>query len=193
MIPRVRDDTPIDGRDAVKPPRLSIAKVMAVVAIIAIDMATLRTLHSYDEDLDQGVALTGFALQFGVLRSIRSRGRGRTFWIGFVASGSAAMMSFAWCVTFHESTMFLLWSEYTRHSNKCLNSLTRVWDFYNRTRMDTVRVITQAIVWSAPQLLIASFGALLARSIFNRCGVSPAGDLGPGSDALAPRLPPASV
>jgi hypothetical protein len=181
MIPRVQDDAPAYGRDAIRPPRLSIAKVMAVVATIAINMATLRTLHAYDEDLDQGVALTGFALQFGVFQSIRRRGRGRTFWIGFVALGSAAMMSFAWCVTFHGSTMFLLWSEYTRYSNKYLNLLTHVWDFYNRTRIDVVCVITQAIAWSVPQLIIASIGGLMARSIFGRCSG--------GSHAISAELP----
>ena len=55
----------ICGRDATKLSRLSIAKVMAVVAAFAINMAALRSLHSYDEDLDQGIALAGFALQFG--------------------------------------------------------------------------------------------------------------------------------
>jgi hypothetical protein len=70
----------ICGRDAMKLSRLSIAKVMAVVAVFAINMAALRSLHSYDEDLDQGIALAGFALQFGVFQSIRNRGRVRTFW-----------------------------------------------------------------------------------------------------------------
>jgi hypothetical protein len=165
MIPRVQDDTAICGRDAMKPPRLSIAKVMAVVAIFAINMAALRYLHSYDEDLDQGIALAGFALQFGVFQSIRNCGRVRTFWLGFVALDSAAMISFAWCVTYHNSTMFLLWSEYTRYANKYANSTTHIWDFYNRTQIEPVCVIAQAVIWSVPQLIIAFFGGLTARSI----------------------------
>ena len=169
-----------------KPPQLSIASAMAVVAIIAINIATLRTLHSYDEELAQGVALTGFALQFGVFQSIRSRGRVRTFWIGFVALGWATMMTFVWCVAFSGSTMSLLWIVYTKHTNKYLNLVTHVWDFYNSTRIYPVLVITLAIVWSVPQLIIALFGGLTARSIFKRCGVIPVGDSGPRTDALAP-------
>jgi hypothetical protein len=145
---------------------------MALVALIAINMATLCSLHSYDADLDQGIALAGFALQFWIFQSIRHRGRVRAFWLEFVALDSAAMISFAWCVTFHKSTMFLLWSEYTRYANKYANSPTHIWDFYNRTQIYPVCVIGQAIIWSVPQLLLASFGGLLARSIFRPTGLA---------------------
>ena len=124
------------------------------------------------------------SLQFGVFQSIRDRGRVRTFWLGFVALDSAAMMSFAWCVTFHKSTMFLLWSEYTRYANKCANMATHIWDFYNRTQIDPVRVIAQAVIWSVPQLIIAAFGGLMAQSIFRRCAMSP--EAAPSSQ-VAPR------
>lgn len=155
-----------------KPPQLSIAKAMAVVAVIAINIAALRTLYSYDEELAQGVALTGFALQFGVFQSIRSRGRGRAFWIGFVASCSATMMTFLWGVAFHKSPMSLWWITYTKYANKYLNLLTHVWDFYNRTRIHPVLIITLALVWTVPQLILALFGGLIARSIFHRPGGS---------------------
>lgn len=137
-------------------PRLSIAGVMAGAAIIAINLAILRTLHAYDPDLDQGLALTWVAVQYGVVRSARGRGRGRAAWVGFVAAGSAAMLSFAWCEADQGSTMFWLWSEYTRHSNRWLNRTTHVWDFYNRTRIDAVCVGVQAVAWSAPQLAFAA-------------------------------------
>jgi hypothetical protein len=173
MIPRVQEDTAVGERDTMKPPRLSVAKVMAVVAIFAINLAALRSLHSYDEDLDQGIALAGFALQFGVFQSIRNHGRVRAFWLGFMALDSAAMISFAWCVTYHRSTMFLLWSEYTRYANKYINATTHIWDFYNRTQIELVCVIAQAVIWSVPQLIIACFGGLMARAIFrsNRLAV----------------------
>ncbi|MDB5350299.1 MAG: hypothetical protein JWN86_1546 [Planctomycetota bacterium] len=176
-----------------KGPRLSIAKAMTVVAILAMNMATLRTLHSYDEDLAQGVALTGFALQFGIFQSIRSRGQVRTFWIGFVATGSAAMMTFARCVAFHESTVSLSWIAYTKYANKYLNKVTHVWDFYNSSQIYPILVITLAIVWSVPQLVLALFGGLMARSLLKWRGESPAGNSGPRTDAIAPIRQPWSM
>ena len=127
------------------------------------------------------------ALQFGVFQAVRGRGRARGFWVGFVAFGFATMLSFVWSAAFRESTPSLLWIAYTKHANRFLNSVSHVWDFYNRTRIHPVLVATLALVWSVPQLVIALVGGLVARSLSGRPGVGRAG--GSGSRTAAPTLP----
>jgi hypothetical protein len=154
--------------------RISIAKVMALVAIIAVNIAAVRALHAYNEEWAEGVVLTGLAVQYATLRAIRGRGSARAFWLGFIAAGAVMMMSFIGGDPDGVSMLFRLWTGYGKYANRWLNRLTHVWDYYNRTRSEPVLVLTLAVVWSGPQLVIAVFGGLVGWFVSQRDPLPPA-------------------
>jgi hypothetical protein len=177
-------DKPSLGGNAMKPTQRSIAWLMAVVAMIAIYTSSVRALHAYNADLAQGLALTGLALQIGVFRSIRSRGRVRSFWVGFVASASATMLTFAWGIACPDSALSQMLIFYTKYANRYVNYVTHVWDFYNRTQVYPVLVVALAVIWSVPQLFLALVVGLLARAFSSRRQIVAAGETQPKTIAL---------
>jgi hypothetical protein len=60
--------------------RLSIAKLMVVVGIIALNIAAVRTLFGYSMEMLAGAAVSGLMLQIGFLRLKRNQGGRRAFW-----------------------------------------------------------------------------------------------------------------
>ena len=76
-------------------PRLSIAKLMAVVAILAVDLAALaRTLPVIP---NPGLVIMVVILQVGLFRMVSRSGSKRAFWIGFEAFGWAYVLA---CIAF---------------------------------------------------------------------------------------------
>jgi hypothetical protein len=73
-------------------PRLSIARLMAVVLIIALDCAALRAAFPV---LDVAFLVVVPVLEVGLFRMISRRGRVHPFWVGFEASGWAAVLAYA--------------------------------------------------------------------------------------------------
>ncbi len=76
--------------------RVSVSRLMAVVGIVALNLATARRLAAYDVKLMMGVMPTALILQLALFRLIRTRGRWRAFWAGFLTAGFLAMLSFVW-------------------------------------------------------------------------------------------------
>src|SRR5690242_13076905 len=92
--------------------RLSIAKAMVVIAILAIDLAWLRytsrgygTVFGFVESLalangflfELGLLGMSNVLALGLLGLSSSRGQRRAFLIGFEVAGSAAMIAYWAC------------------------------------------------------------------------------------------------
>lgn len=172
--------------------RFSIAKMMAIVGIAALNFAAARILFAHNPYLLIGVALTGLSLQVGLFRLIRSRNRIRMFWVGFVAFGSMAMMSFLWGMVFSPTTrvmntgriiytsspgsaMWTLWHSYYEFAVWSLEPLP-----YSGQILGIggeMPVVTIAVISYLPQLLIAAFGGLLTSSIIRRWDMTPGGDL----------------
>jgi hypothetical protein len=170
------------GRDTVKLPKISIAKLMLLVAIIAANLAVGRVLGAYHLVLPVAIALTGLALQAGALALFRSRGRRRAFLVGFLVFGSVAMISVIWALVFTPnvditqdpstgkmitieipgSRMWTIWSSYVEFVDACLAGRLQI-------NLDPLGILV-AVIWSLPQLLIALTGGLFAVLIAGRWG-----------------------
>lgn len=177
-----------------KPPRLSIAKLMVVVVIIAINFGAARILFSYNTEMLIGVALSGMVLQVGLYQLLRSRGRGRAFWAGFTACGLMAMMSFVWAMLFPEvlgfgfengsmtlfttpgSPLYSLWHGYAdflfKHIIAPVLFDPRINPVLDRESVTGGAFIVgiRAVVWFVPQVLIAAGGGLLVSLIVRQSG-----------------------
>lgn len=165
-------DPIIRRTDAVTPPRLTIANLMVAVAVVAVDFVSVRAFFASRsfvpspawEGLLLGVPLFGLALQIGLFRLVRSRGRGRSFWGGFVVSGlvtatifvgtfaffpdSADTIPFYWVAYYYELAGGLLYQLLPPH---VLAQFPLIWWFGT------------SIMLFLPQLLIALSGGLLTR------------------------------
>jgi hypothetical protein len=178
-IPLIQDAIAIDGRDEMLP--CSIAKMMAIVGVVALNLAAARLLLSHSLYLLIGASLIGLSLQVGSFRLVRSRNRVRMFWVGFVAFGSLAMLSFLWGTIFAPITrvaaprsrmhyapipgspMWTLWHAYFGFAVQFLGFLP-----YSSQILGIggeMPVITVAAITFLPQLLIAAAGGLLTRLV----------------------------
>ncbi len=166
--------------------RFSVAKLMAVVGIAALNLAVGRALWSYAPVLALGIMPELFVLQLGLVRWIRSRGGARAFWTGFIAVGTLAALSFAWSVLFSGSIgigydsatgkfhrvstpgilggdqMQALWGSYDALAERCLESLPLVSGVMDRSEFDLTSQLTLALVNLLPQMLAALAGGSLA-------------------------------
>jgi hypothetical protein len=146
---------------------------MVVVAVVALEIGGVRAFHASRslvsspawEGLLLGVPLFGLSLQFGLVRLVRSRGRGRSFWAGFVVSGlvetfifigtftfgpdSMDMVPFYWVACYYELAGGLLYQLPPPH---VLAQYPLTWWF------------GASIMLFFPQLLIALTGGLLTRT-----------------------------
>jgi hypothetical protein len=174
-----------------KLPRFSIAELMTVVGIVALDVAASRALLE-DNGLLGGVAPMGLTLGIGAYWLIRCRGRVPSFWAGFLAFGAMAMMSFlgaalsrpvdsiaidpktgqAVVTTIPGSTIWSLWAGYGRFVFKALEGLTDsewiIGDGGDPHGHDGIPFITKAFILSLPQLVFAVAGGVVARLLVGR-------------------------
>ena len=74
--------------------RVSVGGLMAAVGLAALNLAASRRLAESDERLALGVMPAALGLQLALYRLVRTRGRGRAFWAGFLAAGLPATLSF---------------------------------------------------------------------------------------------------
>jgi hypothetical protein len=86
---------PPQGKAAMKLPLFSIARLMAIVAFVGLNLASTQFWsHSSHPSLLTGRLPTSIALQVGLFCLIRSRrSKSFTFWIGFEAFGLAAAIT----------------------------------------------------------------------------------------------------
>src|SRR4051812_16850115 len=78
-----------------KVPRVSVSKLLVLVAVVAVNLAVGRVLMA-DEMMLYGVGPMGLALQVAAYRPLRGRGRSRAFSVGFIVSGSAVFVLCVW-------------------------------------------------------------------------------------------------
>jgi hypothetical protein len=116
--PTVKDIAIIHGKDAMKPPRYSIVKLMVVVGVVALNIPFYLFLMEGDGSVEgsfEGCFLMGVALQVGLFCSIRSR---RTkflpFWAGFEVFGVAAAITWIYVGLYgpEDWRIFDLWVRY---------------------------------------------------------------------------------
>ena len=148
-------------------PRITLARLMVVVGLIAVEIAVARSLYLLNVELALGLALMGLASQFGLLRAIRDRGSARAFWSGFVVTSLAAMGAFAWGACFEDSGLFRLWDVYTGLADEVLAAIPHAPSFYDGGGNDLAIGVAAAVAWFLPQFLASIIGgvsvALVAR------------------------------
>lgn len=76
--------------------RVSLASLMVVVVVIAIELTAVRALSTYLVRLAFVPVLSGLVLQVGLIKLARRRGRERMFWAGFIGAVSLALISCVW-------------------------------------------------------------------------------------------------
>src|SRR4051794_39895954 len=94
----VQGPNTIQGTEPVKLFRLTVSKLAALIAVVALNLSVGRGIFAYNEVLLCGLALIGPVLQVGAFRLFRRRGPSRAFWAGFVAFGLAVSGSFVWAL-----------------------------------------------------------------------------------------------
>ena len=172
----------VQRRDAVKLPRVSIAKLMVVVGIVAFNLGSTRFWsHSSDPSLLTGRILTSIALQVGLYGLIRSRrSRSLPFWAGFETFGLVAAIISVYIDFFspNDSVLADLMDAYLFNAYKTAEVVClALKDPYYRSTM-TARLslhdgsftdnLLFEIVSFLPQLLIALIGGSMT-SLFIQC------------------------
>jgi hypothetical protein len=173
--------------------QVSIAGVMTIVAVVALNAAIARALFAYDEETLIGIALPSLALQWAVFSLVRRRLSNRAFWISFAAFGSMAMASFVLgrvlpneliAVAYpgqpsqlvNVSRVSAFWLGYGSYAGHLLEPWLGSFQFVADPK-GFAAVVIRALVWSVPQLLVALVGGLCALVIgparFGILGQSP--------------------
>lgn len=132
--------------------RISIAKAMILVAVVAVNIGVARMLYEYEDETAAATVPIGLLIQFGIVQAVR--GRGRAFWIGFAVAAAACLATFVIARPDSDSALLRLWLGYTKYAIRWLNRMTHVWDYYNRTENEAVLVLTLSAVWTLPSLVI---------------------------------------
>jgi hypothetical protein len=171
-----------------QPLRLSLFKMMAAVGVIAINLAAARAAYLANELLLVGLVPAAVALQFGLFVLLRSRGRVRAFWAGFLAFGSVAMLFFFLAMshprnvgiarTSHGKFVRIdtpgssLWNvlegyaNFASHRIEQLPFVIHILESLEASgEMPVVGEVIPAVIYLLPQLLIALTGGFLALSI----------------------------
>lgn len=179
-------------------PRLHVRTAMIVVAVVAMDFTAIRAVFSRAMTFGVGLSVLintipiGLALNFGLLRILRARGRAQMFWVGFVVCGTLTIMSSAWAALtplgwVHPrdgtpnyflvgSTIWWLWNSYFDFTVNCLKALGFDLRSFSPPSLDNpgIGFITIVGLMSfIPQLVIALVGGWVTWSIMPKRPVSP--------------------
>jgi hypothetical protein len=145
-------------------PRISILRLMAIVALVALDFAVIRVLVDYcNPDLLVSIALSGVVLQFGLFLAIRTRNRARAFWIGFVLFGLATALLCCYALVDTDSTVADVLDEYlafvTELTGVAVFTNGFLWSSRPSSTYDAlVRQAEMAGVLALPQLVVGLLG-----------------------------------
>lgn len=164
-----------------KVPRVSVSWMLVLVAVVAVNLAVGRAFSN--SMWFCGAGLTVVALQAGGLRLIRSKGRVRLFWVGFVVTLSGALLSLGWVIPYlrlndprPNSTLgqivYQTWLSYLNFGFRVVRPIFRPWTAQNRSRssQDFARCLKWAVVFFLPQFAAAVAGGLLFRQIHRWLG-----------------------
>jgi hypothetical protein len=146
-------------------PRNSIASLMSVVGIVALNLAVGRAIFLAEPWRLAGVAPIGVIIQVGLYCLIRARGRPRrfAFWTGFEAGTVLGLWSFL-CARVPESRVGAVWDDY----GEFIDGLLRLHyglPVLNRGPLDPVLLTMIAVFAFLPQFLMGVVGGLLGLSL----------------------------
>ena len=167
---------PTVGRP-IKRPRFSIWMLMAIVGVVALNLAVGRALWDDESDFSVLLACIGFnaiVTQLAVFFLIRSRNGARAFWIGFVASSVVAALSCSCAFpTDSESLNAAFWFEYLDLAQEFTGIVIFQTGFaihYSATPIplspfeplfDFIEAAKIGLVFYAPQFILAMSGGAL--------------------------------
>jgi hypothetical protein len=194
---------------AVNPPLLHVRTMMIVVTFAAVDLAAIRVVFGKAMTFGIGLHALIYALPMvlvlncGLFCGLGTRGRPRAFWMGFLACGTAAMLSSAWGALtpagsvhpangapnsiLEGSRVWALWQSYFEFAvNGLLSCGVDMQSLSPRSLehpgIDYITVV--GLLALLPQLAIALVGGLVARSCVPRHLVPLGGPSLSGDDGL---------
>ncbi len=184
-----------------KLPRLSIAKGMFSVAVVAVNLAIARALYASSPFLFVSIALPALILEAGGFIVTQTRGPIRIFSTGFVASGFSSLSSVVWAFVFAPSLGIALDPNTGKMITlKIPGSL--LWTFWSTYFESTGAFVagqlhfvidslgfTAALIWALPQLLVAMAGGLLCRIACGPARPIPNSDSGRNDIDIGKRSP----
>jgi hypothetical protein len=147
-----------------KRPRVSIAKLMILVAIAGVDLAYLRWFGT--EGTLVGTRLIVLFLQIGLLSALLTRAAVRWFWGGFVVFGTLALVSWVSAAVWLPETG----DEYFRDA---MNTVLQRFPVGGHNRIafpNPSQAVLAEVLLTIPQLLIALVGGILAAVVYRRQG-----------------------
>jgi hypothetical protein len=138
--------------------RITLALLMAVVAVVAVDLAAfIIACRNSAGELALGLAPTGLACQIGLLCAVLTGGWSRAFWTGFVVFGCAMMATYAWACGFPESAVNDAWATYAEFAQGVIWTIPlSPWGPYDGGD------VFDATIFSLPQLAAACAGGVFA-------------------------------
>lgn len=150
-----------------KSPGRSVGAVMAIIAVVAIDLVAVRSLFPSYLLVLVGTMPMGLAVQAGAVARMQTRRRWRKFWAGFVIWGSAAAVAVGVGLAFQDWWLNRLLYRYIIASSDALRYFVPITGrlFHDRVYL-TVQGIPlrlgalaeYALLYSLPQLLAACLG-----------------------------------
>jgi hypothetical protein len=136
-------------------PRITIAGMMAAVAVIAFDCFLLTMSDG------AGILMVGLALPVGFVCWWRGQGKWKRFWLGFEIAGLVAVVAYIGTIQFSEGVI-LEWPEYLL--NRGLDRLPYVIALQNSPasiESQIAQVLLFELSYGVPMLLMASLGGIL--------------------------------
>lgn len=147
------------------PRRNSIARLMWIVGIVALNLAVGRSIFLSEPWRLAGIGPIAVAIELGLVCLIRARGRPRryAFWTGFEAGSVLGLWSFV-CVRVPESRVGALWDEYGAFIDGQLRAAYGL-SVLDRGPLDPVFLSMIAVFAFLPQLLLGIAGGFLGLSL----------------------------
>jgi hypothetical protein len=151
----------------VKRVQISLIALLAVVGLIAVDLAFVRTAFADNPHLTIGLSLIGVVLQLGMLVMLFGPPRIRAFCAGFVTAGALGASSFVIFRMCPESWVALAWSSYANLVEYCIKHIPLLCHAVRGDWNDPLFAGVIAVFAFLPQLLAAVAGGT-ATCMFNR-------------------------
>jgi hypothetical protein len=160
----------------VKSPRVTVSNLVALVAVVAVNLTVGRALFVRDMEAFYFSALTAVAVQFGF---VRCRGQGRSFWAGFVVGGSIALGSVFWMLRYGNhapedpSLHQVLWNLWAAYLTLVIPAVSRL-PVVLKPDMPPPGIpsaVMTCVVFFLPQLAVALASGLVCRLLAKRLGV----------------------
>lgn len=165
-------------------PRFSIAGLMILVLVVALNFAVGRFLMRGAMLSALGLMLSGPLLELSLWRLFRCRGRSRAFWAGTLVCGLPIAASFVWW-TMHppgccmlvrapnvvptpDPLVVVLWSSYGGYADDLVYSIL---EQFHIEPIDS-ELGVWVVIASLPQLVFALAGGMLARFLISRFGTA---------------------